>query len=99
MPAGDWTAVWGAMEQVQKANFFYDCPGMECVYWCVPAGPVQCVMCFLNPITWAVCICPTESKKKEVVAQCNPILNKYSYALKFGEDGLEPKAVIAPVYP
>merc|ERR1719454_2669729 len=34
MSAGDWMGVWGAMEQVQKANFFYDCPPMECCYYC-----------------------------------------------------------------
>ena len=99
MDKNDWDEVCRQLQMFQQANFFYDCPGMECVYWCIPGGPVQCVACLFNPITWVVCICPAESKKKEIIAQCNPILNKYSYALKFGEDGMEPKAVIAPVYP
>ena len=96
MSAGDWMVVWGAMEQVQKANFFYDCPPMECCYYCCPGGPLQTVLCMLNPITCCLCFAPVEKAKAAATLAAGPTLAKYGLRLKFEGSMEGDVAIIAP---
>lgn len=80
-----WTQVCDEFDKLLDSNFFVNCPTMEAVYWCCPLGPVQCLLCMLNPISWIVCIQPQESAKKECVAACNRVLEPFGAAIEITE--------------
>lgn len=77
-----WTQVCDEFDKFLDSNFFVNCPTMECVYWCCPLGPVQCLLCMFNPISWIICIQPQESAKKKCVAACNGILEPFGAAIE-----------------
>ena len=89
--ANEWREIMEALDAVMHANFFYDCPACECVYYCIPGGPIQCVLCMLNPVTCIVCFGPVESAKKAAKAKIEPIIGKYGLKLRFADtmNGLE----------
>ena len=89
----EWAEIIAAIDETQRANFFYDCTPCEGVYWCFPGGPIQCAACFLNPITWILCICPVEAKKSAAKSKIEPIVSKYGLKFRW-EDGMELCAVI-----
>jgi len=95
MTEGQWADCCAALNAVVDAQFFKDCPSLECFYWCVPGGPVQCALCLLNPVTCVVCIRPVEKAKRACKATCNPILSPYGYTVQI-PDGTEDFVVFAP---
>ena len=81
----EWTDVMNHLETFKKAHFFYSCPTMECVYFCVPGACFQCCLCLCNPITWALCICPVESAKKPCLNAVNAILEPKGVSMRIKE--------------
>ena len=49
----------------------------QCCYFCVPGGPVQCVLCVLNPISCVVCFMPHANSQKASAEKITGILQKY----------------------
>ena len=89
----EWSEIIDAIDATQRANPFYDCPVCECVYFCVPGGPIQCLLCMVNPIT---CIChfmPVEAAKKAAKSKIDPIVSKYGLKFRW-EDQMEIYAII-----
>ena len=82
--ANEWREIVEALDALQRTNFFYDCPCCELAYWCIPLGPVQSVLCILNPVTCILCIRPMEAAKTAAKAKIEPIVGKYG--LKFRID-------------
>jgi len=91
--ASEWGEIIEALDAAQRGNFFYDCPFCECVYWCVPGGPIQSAACLCNPISWIVCICPMEGKKAAAKSRIEAIVGKYGLKFRW-DDGMELHAVI-----
>ena len=79
MTQGEWSECCDALKEVYNAQFFKNCTALECIYFCVPGGPLQAACCLCNPVTCVLCIQPVESAKNTCVAKCNPILSKYGY--------------------
>ena len=88
MTPGQWTACCEAVDTVADAQFFRNCPTLECIYWCVPGGPIQCALCMFNPFTWLVIVPPVERAKKYCTEKCNAILQQYGYEAR-ALDGME----------
>eukprot|EP01052_Picozoa_sp_SAG31_P012489 SAG31_NODE_732_length_12494_cov_3.395482_3_plen_517_part_00 len=77
-----WSQICDEFERFHDANFFARCPAMEGVYWCCPLGPLQFILCLLNPITCIFCICPQEKAKKACLAACNHSLDPIGVAIE-----------------
>ena len=52
----------------------------------VPGGPVQCVLCIMNPITCCLCFQPVEKAKSAAKSASGTTLAKYGLCLKFDSD-------------
>ena len=79
MTPAEWAECCEALSGVVEAQFFKACPVTECIYYCVPGGPIQMCLCFCNPITWPLCIMPVDRAKKACKLKCTAILFKYGY--------------------
>ena len=96
MTASQWAECCDNVQHVQVGQYFYNCPGLECVYWCIPGGPIQTCICLCNPVSWVLCIGPTEKNKKECIAKCNPILQPYGYSARANDGGIEDFIMFEP---
>lgn len=85
----EWKTTCERLEEAARANFFYDYPICECIYWCVPLGPVQCCLCHCNPISWCVCLLPVEKANTRAKTEINGILGKYGIMAKVEEPMME----------
>ena len=90
----EWDSVCTAIDTFQHANFFYDCPNAELMWWCCPGGPIQWVLCMFNPISCAVCIAPMEKAKESCIRQVSLILGPKGMKMEF--DFLLDKAIFTP---
>lgn len=96
MDGSEWTAVMAELEQVLQAQYFYNYPRLECVYWCVPGGPIQCVLCLCNPVTCCLCIQPVEGAKKRAKPAVDAILNRYGYEAVWPDWAFEDACLLKP---
>eukprot|EP00931_Biecheleriopsis_adriatica_P106300 TRINITY_DN8077_c0_g1_i1.p1 TRINITY_DN8077_c0_g1~~TRINITY_DN8077_c0_g1_i1.p1 ORF type:complete len:191 (-),score=25.54 TRINITY_DN8077_c0_g1_i1:193-765(-) len=78
----EWKTVCDKIDETARLHFFYSCPTCECIYWCVPLGPIQTCLCLCNPVTWCCCIWPAETANKQATSQINDILGKYGIVTK-----------------
>jgi hypothetical protein len=85
-----------AVSTVSDAQFFKNCPGMECCYYCIPGGPIQCCLCLLNPFTLFVILPPVNKAKRDCTERCNAILRPYGYQAS-APDGLEDVIRFEPI--
>ena len=87
----EWTIIVSKLQEVYEANPFVSSCGednascAECCYFCIPGGPIQCVLCLFNPITWCL-YRSQDKKKKEAIQTVKPILEQRSVDLKMIED-------------
>merc|ERR1719198_1275173 len=65
MTPTEWAECCDGLNSVLDAQFFKNCPALECCYFCVPGGPIQCCLCMINPVTCILCIQPVEEAKKK----------------------------------
>ena len=56
------------------------------MYWCVPGGPLQWVLCMFNPVSCIVCICPMESAKGPTGDAINNVLQANRITCKVESD-------------
>ena len=96
MTPSEWAECSEALKSVLDASFFRNCSGLECIYWCVPGGPLQTCCCLCNPITCIMCIQPVERAKKECKLKCTPILAKYGYTVSLPEFDMEDSVIFEP---
>jgi hypothetical protein len=55
MTEATWGAIVRAVEDGKRENPFHNCKICECIYFCVPGGPLQTALCLiLNPCTWCI---------------------------------------------
>lgn len=78
----EWETIMDHFDAFKQKNFFYSCPSCECVYWCCPGLCLQTALCFCNPVTWIVCINPSEAAKKPCEAAVNEVLRHRGLAVK-----------------
>ena len=89
----EWAIIVDELQNVYEANPFVsfcgkdNAPGAECCYFCMPGGPIQFLLCLLNPIT--CCLYASQGKKKrEAVKIVQPILEQRSIDFKI-EEGMK----------
>ena len=89
----EWAIIVDELQNVYEANPFVsfcgkdNAPGAECCYFCMPGGPIQFLLCLLNPIT--CCLYASQGKKKrEAVKRVQPILEQRSIDFKI-EEGMK----------
>ena len=97
MTNSEWEEVVRHLTAVMDANPFRNCVGCETCYWCIPLGPIQCILCMCNPCTWAL-YGAHETAKKTAKEQLTPMLTKYQYTMFWIDKDMEVVAVIKPVY-
>lgn len=68
----EWYQIHSEIDEVRKAGPCYNQPFCECLYFCVPGGPVQCLLCMCNPIT--CCMYDKQEKRKRVAGNRTPEL-------------------------
>eukprot|EP00928_Gymnodinium_smaydae_P040620 TRINITY_DN27534_c0_g1_i2.p1 TRINITY_DN27534_c0_g1~~TRINITY_DN27534_c0_g1_i2.p1 ORF type:complete len:176 (-),score=24.90 TRINITY_DN27534_c0_g1_i2:304-831(-) len=88
----EWRTACDQVEEAARSAFFYNYPTCECIYWCVPLGPVQTCLCMLNPISWCCCILPAQKANERAASNINDILGKYGILAKI-EDTMSERTV------
>ena len=96
MTRGQWAHCTDALEAVHDASFFKNCPDAEGCYWCVPLGPLQFLLCVINPISCVLCIQPVERAKRACVATCTPILRPLGYKVSVPDFALDDAIIFEP---
>ena len=67
MTQAEWYECAEALKDIYNAQFF-NCPDLECAYYCCPDGPIQTALCFCNPVSYIACMNPVERKREACVA-------------------------------
>ena len=85
----EWSTVCDKLGEFSQAQFFYHCPFLECVYYCCPGGPVQTLLCMLNPVSCIVCFMPDEKRKEQTVLAIAQVIGRHGLEckLKSGTSG------------
>ena len=96
MTSAQWAECCDAVNAVKDAQFFKNCPALECCYFCIPCGPIQCALCLINPVTCIVCIGPVERAKKACTAKCNAILQPIGYQATAPDSMMEDIIIFEP---
>ena len=56
MTQGEWSECCDALKEVYNAQFFKNCTALECIYFCVPGGPLQAACCLCNPVSFSMMV-------------------------------------------
>ena len=96
MTARQWEECVAALNGVVEKQFFKNCPGLECCYFCVPGGPIQMCLCMINPCSCVLCFQPVEEAKKACKLKCTAILMQCGYKCRYEDCDFDDAIIFEP---